>query len=1294
MSKIKILITLILLAGMLFACQSGTSSQEPAPTPTGPKPTATPLDGLSLESTAAEISVAVITEVQSAAEKTPAYFLFSPDIQTIQITEDESWALAYLLLTDPQTGEVLPSEPGLVLARRVDDEWQITLPSDDGWLQRLQEAPSELLSDEHKAAWIERYEEALALIPTEAISGYLLPWAGGITRYLSRSVTHDIDIPSGNAHYAFDFYTSGQMWDLYASKSGTVWIWRDDVPTCTQYTCSQTQPVGNYIVLRDPTTNPVTYQLYLHLAQNSIPPALKAQGAPVLQGQFIGVADNTGQSWGHHLHFQVHTNPASYWGASVDITFDDVSINGGRPRTPYEAQYYPQYGTQGQLTYLSQNFVQGDPYPPTGDMFNPFTNGFSVNNGSLYLEGWATDVGSGVASARFLANHDGTWREISPSFNTTIFSYTWDLCASGVPVGPVSVALRIVDYANNHAPGLPGLRHGINNSACPPPPPTCAPNANQVALYAEPDYAGVCILLGAGDYADHVSLGALGNDNAESIRVGANLRATLFSEPGYAGRSETFLVDDSNLSDNRIGSNTLSSLRIESRTTMPSTPTPLWPPSNSSLPGNNSLTMHWRDNGGGSQFDVQILSGGTTVASGTVAETAWHAGSLLPGAYTWRARARAGAATSNWSSEVPFSIQAPPTYSTEIIAPPYLDDMESSPERWSVSPGWQRLNDASQARSPSHAFVFTAQTDSQPASGSLTSARIQIPAGNYGLYFHYRYHSEGNGPHWDQRWVQISQDDGPFVNVLQLTDDPLGTWLRSPTIDLTPYAGSIIRVRFYFHSLDGLNNSGLIWNIDDLHIEEIAPLTCNDPHEPNNSPATATTLALNGSRSGTICGHGDIDYYKITISQAGTRIAVHVAAHAAGSALDPYLFLLDSDGVSILAENDDEIPGVSVDSRLGYIFQRTGTYYLKLKAWDHPSAGSPDHYYTISIQTDTTRPSVSMVSPVSNGYVRVDENLVTVQASDTGSGISRVRVWWHDNEWQYGQWQLLGEDWDGADGWSVPFNTAPLTERTGIAFYAQAIDHAGNSSSAAAWDVTLDKTPPVSSMQSLTPQQGSTAVLLQWTASDNMAGLERFDLQSQLPGSPWVQLESAPGTARQAWVIGEMGQTLAFRMRGVDRAGNTEAYPGSPEAQTQIQTCTQPDPWDATAPGDDDPANAAPLQVGGLPETRNFCQLNDQDWVKFELEAGERMAIRAIPEHLSTAVRLTLYRWENSQLSLVAVGEPTHFGAVTILRIQPTASGLYYLQAAHVDGRVAGNDVAYHLYVGPDRTAFFPIIRK
>ena len=114
-----------------------------------------------------------------------------------------------------------------------------------------------------------------------------------------------------------------------------MWLWKDTVPTCFEYTCSDEQPVGNYVVIRDGTTDPITYQLYLHLKQDSIPDELKTKGKLISQGQLIGVVDNTGQSWGHHLHFQVQVplyGDNYYWGRAIDISFDDVDINGGRPR--------------------------------------------------------------------------------------------------------------------------------------------------------------------------------------------------------------------------------------------------------------------------------------------------------------------------------------------------------------------------------------------------------------------------------------------------------------------------------------------------------------------------------------------------------------------------------------------------------------------------------------------------------------------------------------------------------------------------------------------------------------------------------------------------------------------------------------------------------------------------------------------------------------------------------------------------------------------------------------------------
>jgi murein DD-endopeptidase MepM/ murein hydrolase activator NlpD len=322
---------------------------EPAPTPAGQGTEINQTD--QIDAVAAAISEKMAQQVEAV----PAFAIFQTIIEDLRLSDDALWAKALLVPSDPQTGKNLPSEPGLVIARWDGAAWEVVLPSDPEWPAYLRAAPTDLISDEHKAAWQEIYSSAESNQPTNVLRGYLLPWAGGITRNLSQSVSHDLYTPSGSAHYAFDFYTSGQMWDIYAARSGTVWMWQDSVPTCYQPTCNESQPLGNFLVLQDTTTSPTTYQLYLHLAQGSIQAGLKAVGTPVLQGQFLAKADNTGQSWGHHLHFMVHTNPASYWGNSVDISFDDVSINDGRPRTPAEASAYPQYGSQGSTAYTSQN---------------------------------------------------------------------------------------------------------------------------------------------------------------------------------------------------------------------------------------------------------------------------------------------------------------------------------------------------------------------------------------------------------------------------------------------------------------------------------------------------------------------------------------------------------------------------------------------------------------------------------------------------------------------------------------------------------------------------------------------------------------------------------------------------------------------------------------------------------------------------------------------------------------------------------------------------------------------------
>ncbi|MFU8773624.1 MAG: hypothetical protein ACNA8H_14550, partial [Anaerolineales bacterium] len=214
------------------------------------------------------LELAIRDELRNERENVLGLLVNQSDVTNLKISEDSSWGLAWLVLSNPESGELLPIEPGLVLAQKIDSQWHVSLPSNQAWSQKVLSAPSDLIPDEIRDAWLEIYNEVILAEPAEAIGGYLLPWKAGETAWLSQSVAHDKYTPSGSAHYAFDFYIPQTMFDVYAAKAGRVWLARWDVPN------GEKTGAGNYLVLEDTSTNPTTYQLYLHLAYESIPHTL------------------------------------------------------------------------------------------------------------------------------------------------------------------------------------------------------------------------------------------------------------------------------------------------------------------------------------------------------------------------------------------------------------------------------------------------------------------------------------------------------------------------------------------------------------------------------------------------------------------------------------------------------------------------------------------------------------------------------------------------------------------------------------------------------------------------------------------------------------------------------------------------------------------------------------------------------------------------------------------------------------------------------------------------------------
>jgi murein DD-endopeptidase MepM/ murein hydrolase activator NlpD len=1007
-----------------------------------------------------EVGKAINAAINKQSELVLANLLYDIQAEDIRISEDDVYATAWLIMRDLENGEPLPTEPGLAFALQEKGNWRAVLPGDRDWLQTLAAAPVDILTEEAKTEWLLKMAEGTADLPTSPLGGYLLPWAAGKIVNLSQSVSHDRYTISGSAHYAFDFYISKVMWEIHAAKAGTVWMWKDDVLN------DDHSGIGNYMVLQDTTTTPVTYQLYLHLAQNSIPAALKTRGVPVMQGQFIGIADNTGQSTGHHLHFQVHTEPLSYWGQSVDITFNDVTINGGRPRRidAYINELPYCLGTdvclEGQQSYVSGNIVQGDTTAPDGDITN-LTTGQVVNEPSLLIEAWGEDIESGLKTLQIMAQYNGAWHEISPEFAVSPVAYEWDLCEDIVPNGPVSLALRLFDWHGNQIQ-LAGLKHFIKDYACPAPLPTCEPGPDQISLFSKPNFEGECAVFEAGDYS---TTATFPDDQSASLWVGENLWVTLFADLEFRERSETFITNDSNLLDNRIGLNTVSSLIVKDNSTPPSIPLMIWPSAGFSIPASASTSLFWEDTGGAIEFQVH-LDGESEVFSEWQVYPYWHMGGLPEGNYTWQVRARNANGESNWSELRSLSISAGELVDEPAFLLPYLYDVEDATASWMGSGLWQRIASETNAFSGQYIWRY-GEGEGNDANynwfrtGDLTSPVIEVPELEIGsieqpyLRFWSRYDTESQNQHWDQRWVQVSVQDGSFQNLFQLSQDPMNYWVQSPYIDLSAFAGKQIRIRFYFTSLDTLGNNYQGWSIDDVQISMTSLPACSTPGLQTDGLEGAVGLVYGDQVNGEICPPGDEDYYLFR-GEAGDTIVVDINAQVIESNLDAVLQLLDSDGTSQLAYHDDELAGVLFDPHLGYRLLRDGDYFLKVMPWDHPGAGGSNYSYDLSIFTDDSPPVAEIQSPISTASLPL-KGIVQAITEDEGSGVSHVDFYWHSSDWLDSDWVNIGSDWSGDDGWSM--NYSAEEEQEGAAFYIRVFDWAGNWTVAGSWDLVL-RLPP------------------------------------------------------------------------------------------------------------------------------------------------------------------------------------------------------------------------------------------
>ena len=1242
------------LAALLLLGAGGYSS---APTGTPGTPTQGDRDRIT----------ALIAEKVQAHPEVMAFHIYTVAVEEILFSQDGGWALATLRYLQPDTGEPLPTDPGVAIARRTADDWAVSVQADSDWTAVLQAAPEDLIPAETKLQYLPPSIEAQHAM-AKTFTGYKLPWPAGQQKELTQSVAH----PAGET-YAFDFADpSNPMFPLVASRAGTV---KYAVWTYPNGYYDGDANHANYLVLEDTSTVPTSYMVYLHLAQNSIPVALRTPGARVYRGQFIAIADDTGYSTGSHLHFQVHTNAGSWWGNAVDIKFDDVPINGGRPRTPPEATAY---GGQGAWWYTSGNTEGTDFTPPSAGITAPADQSV-VSLTTVRLQGYATDSGTGFSHAYFIANTGAGWQQVGPIFSSSPFTYDWDLCAAGLSAGTISISLRAWDRDGNQTVGYPGLRSIVHSASCPPPPPACTPTADQVALYAGKDFSGDCIAESIGSYASGSVLAPVGAEHAESIRVGANVIATLYTGDNYSGRTEAFDSDDRNLTDNPIGSDSIHSMRVTSRTGAPGVATLIWPAEGATFQRGDALVLFWRTGLGA------LYTGVETTPTGPLGDQRLpyrsFDGNLTAavGTQTWYLIESSCANKSVCSSDFQdrrFNVVAAPAWPAAVNAP-YSDGVEGDVSKWSATGFWRVAT--TPVRNGTRAWVYNqagngTYNNGAANSGFLTSPPIAIPAAGYALNFNYWFDGEGANPHWDQRRIQIAVDGGNYVNVYQLTDDAQRVWQSGPFLDLSAYAGHTIRVRFAFYTGDEIGNANTGWAIDDFSVLPAAAPACGDTNEPNDSSAAATALSASAPLSGQICPAGDEDYFRFTVT-AATRI---VASLDGLTALKPHMEILDGDGTSVLAASDA--------AAVGFQLPGAGTYYVKVRSQNHPGAGGTESGYTLRLLVDSDSPTVSWMTPSASGQFlsALPANLV-VSAAD-GGGIQKVDIYSHSSDWAGSNWTLVCTDTNGADGWSCPLDPATLPEGSALAFQAVATDWVGNQTAAVVWGIANDRTPPTLSVTPLAPTQDSTVVNLNWTASDSFSGLAAFRVQLRIDGGAWTDwlTNLAPDT-RQAVYAAQPGHSYGFRVIALDRAGNA----AQTDLTTAIKACA-PDAFES-----DNSALFAKELTLGTAQRHTICPSGDEDWVFFQAKAGTTYLLRALARGPTAWITLDLIDTDGTTRLLRALPPAASMiGQGATLCWTAPRDGIFFLRAAHQDAMAAGDDTAYDLIITKGYCGFLPGILR
>ena len=219
-----------------------------------------------------------------------------------------------------------------------------------------------------------------------------------------------------------------------------------------------------------------------------------------------------------------------------------------------------------------------------------------------------------------------------------------------------------------------------------------------------------------------------------------------------------------------------------------------------------------------------------------------------------------------------------------------------------------------------------------------------------------------------------------------------------------------------------------------------------------------------------------------------------------------------------------------------------------MRTWN--TASQTSSWVSRSFIIDTGLPTAVFIRPVQDGYVNTNQVIVEVSPSDSQTSATMVQFFAGYNNGSAWSWWDSYVDSNPADGWIWTWNATNVSDQS-TAFSVYVWDRAGNLGHTSIGNVQLDRTPPVSSVISL-PAQSPSTLTVAWSGSDTLSGVATYDVQYRDgTGGSWTDWRTNVSSTSAAF-YGTIWHTYYFRCRASDRAGNVEASPTTPDAQTTV----------------------------------------------------------------------------------------------------------------------------------------------